>query len=156
MQETPTPLHAKIEQLLTEARVILPGAQALLGFQLIVMMTQSFDRLPPSVQTVHVIALLSLVVAVILLIAPAALHRLALQGRDDARLLRPGSLIVTLALLPLAASICCDIWVALFKLTGRDTPATIAALGTLALLLCLWFALPFYLRATTRPRRGSA
>ena len=29
-----TPLHAKIEQMLTEARVILPGAQALFGFQL--------------------------------------------------------------------------------------------------------------------------
>ena len=28
------PLHARIEQMLTEARVILPGAQALLGFQL--------------------------------------------------------------------------------------------------------------------------
>ena len=27
-----TPLHAKIEQMLTEARVVLPGAQALFGF----------------------------------------------------------------------------------------------------------------------------
>lgn len=44
MQESPTPLHAKIEQSLTEARVILPGAQALLGFQLIVMMTRAFDH----------------------------------------------------------------------------------------------------------------
>jgi hypothetical protein len=31
--ETPTPLPTKIDQLLTEARVILPGAQALLGFR---------------------------------------------------------------------------------------------------------------------------
>src|SRR5258707_581771 len=27
-----TPLHAKVEQMLTEARVLIPGAQALLGF----------------------------------------------------------------------------------------------------------------------------
>lgn len=32
-----TALHEKIDQMLTEARVILPGAQALLGFQLAVM-----------------------------------------------------------------------------------------------------------------------
>jgi len=36
MTDTPTPLVKKIDQLLTEARVVLPGAQALLGFQLAV------------------------------------------------------------------------------------------------------------------------
>jgi Family of unknown function (DUF6328) len=156
MQKDPTSLHVKIEQLLTEARVILPGAQALLGFQLIVMMTRSFDRLPPSVQAIHVIALVSLVIAVILLIAPAALHRLAFQGNDDPRLLGPGSLIVTLSLLPLAVSISCDIWVALFKLTGSDTLPTVGAVLALALLLALWFVLPLYIRGTMRAGRGSS
>jgi hypothetical protein len=155
MQQAHTPLHAKIEQLLTEARVILPGAQALLGFQLIVMMTQAFERLPARVQSIHVAALLSLVIAVVLLIAPAAIHRLAFQGRDDAKLLAPGSLIVTLALLPLAASICCDLWVALYKLTGGDTISTVGALVTAVVLLGLWFVLPFALRRTTRAARRS-
>jgi hypothetical protein len=146
MQHTHTPLHAKIEQLLTEARVILPGAQALLGFQLIVMMTHAFDSLPARVQLIHIVALLSLVIAVVLLIAPAAIHRLAFQGRDDPQLLGPGSLIVTLALLPLAASICCDMWVALYKLYGSDTLSTVAALITAGFLLGLWFILPLALR----------
>src|SRR6266516_6668639 len=35
-----TPLSTKVEQMLTEARVIIPGCQALLGFQLVPMMTQ--------------------------------------------------------------------------------------------------------------------
>jgi Family of unknown function (DUF6328) len=34
-----TPPQAKIEQLLTEARVVLPGAQALFGFQLAIVLT---------------------------------------------------------------------------------------------------------------------
>jgi hypothetical protein len=152
MPQTRTPLHAKIEQLLTEARVILPGAQALLGFQLIVMLTQAFDRLPKGVQAVHVAALLSLVIAVVLLIAPAAIHRLAFQGRDDAKFLGSGSLIVTLALLPLAASICCDLWVALYKLGGSDTISTLGALVTAAILLGLWFVLPLALRERTHAR----
>jgi Family of unknown function (DUF6328) len=155
MQQAPTPLHAKIEQLLTEARVILPGAQALLGFQLVVMMTQAFDRLPRPVQAIHVAALLSLVLAVVLLIAPAAIHRLALQGRDDARLLGPGSFIITLALLPLVASICCDMWVALYKLTGTDSLASVGAVLTAVVLLGLWFVIPLSLRGKFRARGDS-
>jgi hypothetical protein len=150
MQETSTPLHAKIEQLLTEARVILPGAQALLGFQLIVMLTKAFDRLPSAAQTIHLIALMSLVVAIVLLIAPAAIHRLAFQGADDRRFLRTGSVIITLALVPLAASIACDIWVALCKLTGGEMVPTIAALATAAVLFGLWFLLPLGIRSSRR------
>jgi hypothetical protein len=41
-----TPLDIKIEQMLTEARVILPGAQALFGFQLAIVFTRSFADLP--------------------------------------------------------------------------------------------------------------
>ena len=65
LQETKTSLHAKIEQLLTEARVILPGAQALLGFQLIVLMTKAFAELPAGAQRIHLIALMSLVLSVV-------------------------------------------------------------------------------------------
>ena len=42
---------------LTEARVILPGAQALLGFQLSVVLTQAFEKLPVSSQIAHGMAL---------------------------------------------------------------------------------------------------
>jgi hypothetical protein len=48
-----TPLHAKIEQMLTEARVVLPGAQALFGFQLAIVLTQSFEQLPSASRIVH-------------------------------------------------------------------------------------------------------
>lgn len=45
-----TPLKTKIEQMLTEARVIIPGGQALLGFQFICTFTRSFKELPLSIQ----------------------------------------------------------------------------------------------------------
>jgi Family of unknown function (DUF6328) len=51
MDTTETPLGTKIEQLLTEARVIIPGAQALFGFQFVAMLTAGFDRLPLSKST---------------------------------------------------------------------------------------------------------
>jgi hypothetical protein len=48
MATTQTPLGTKIEQVLTEARIIIPGAQALFGFQFVAMLTTGFDRLPPA------------------------------------------------------------------------------------------------------------
>jgi hypothetical protein len=53
-----TPLHAKIEQLLTEARVVLPGAQALFGFQLAIVLTRAFEQLPKASIVVHAASLL--------------------------------------------------------------------------------------------------
>jgi hypothetical protein len=100
-------------------------------------------------QTVHLIALMSLVSAIVLLISPAAIHRLAFQGRDDARFLRPASLLLTVALVPLAASISCDMWAAMFKLYGNDwLPTVTAALITAALLSGLWFFAPLAVRAS--------
>jgi hypothetical protein len=56
-ERSTTPLHAKIEQMLIEARVILPGEQALFGFQLAIVLTRSFETLPPSSRIVHAISL---------------------------------------------------------------------------------------------------
>ena len=76
-EEKPTPMTTKIEQMLTEARVILPGAQALLGFQLTVTLTKAFGQLPDSLKLFHVASLCCVAVAIILLMTPAALHRIA-------------------------------------------------------------------------------
>jgi hypothetical protein len=48
MAQTEMPLSTKIEQLLTEARVIIPRAQALFGFQFIAMLTGFRNRPTPS------------------------------------------------------------------------------------------------------------
>lgn len=148
LQQSKTALHVKIEQMLTESRVILPGAQALLGFQFIVAMTQEFDELPAPVRVVHLVALLSLALAIILLIAPAAIHRLSFSGRDDPRLQSIGSLLITLALLPLAVAISCDVLIALTRLFGNTAASWSAALAVLVFLLCLWYVMPLSIKRT--------
>jgi uncharacterized protein DUF6328 len=150
MPETKTSLHSKIEQMLTEARVILPGAQALLGFQLIIMMTKAFEQFPRGVQRVHLIALANIVLSIVLLIAPAAIHRVAFDGTDDPKLHLVGSRIITIALLPLACAIACDMGVALFKLYGNTAIAPLGATLAGMLLIGLWYLLPLGVRRGLR------
>jgi Family of unknown function (DUF6328) len=154
--EPKTSVHTKIEQMLTESRMILPGAQALLGFQLIVMLTKAFEQLPMGMQGVHFIALSSTVLAIILLIMPAAIHRLAFDGADDLELHVLGSRIITIALLPLASAIACDMGVALFQLFGNITTSAIGAFVSGTLLILLWYVFPLIVRRRLRQGPRSA
>jgi hypothetical protein len=85
------PLPRRIDQMLTEARVILPGAQALLGFQLAVALTQGFDGLPPASKALHAGGLGFVALSTVLLMAPAAYHRIVYDGDASKRFLETGS-----------------------------------------------------------------
>jgi hypothetical protein len=148
MENSHTPLHEKIQQMLTEARVVLPGVQALLGFQLVVMMTHAFDELPASLRLIHLFALGCLTFAMILLISPASIHRISFNGGDDPRLHSLGSLLITLALVPVAIGISCDLYIALSRLFPEGVLARAGGVGSFLLLIGLWYVLPFAVRAS--------
>jgi len=146
MQVANTPLATKVEQLLTEARLILPGAQALLGFQFIAMLTSAFDRLPQSVKAVHALALCLVAINVILLMTPAALHRLSFNGEDSRTFLQMGSGLVIAAPGFLAAGIAAETFVVLHKVFESSGWAGMAALASFVALIGLWYAIPAWLR----------
>jgi hypothetical protein len=50
VKEEPTELTDRVKEGLIETRMVLPGAQALVGFQVANTLTNSFDRLPRTVQ----------------------------------------------------------------------------------------------------------
>jgi hypothetical protein len=146
MQVANTPLATKIEQLLTEARVIIPGAQALLGFQFIAMLTSGFDRLPQTVKAVHALALCLVAINVILLMTPAALHRLSFNGEDSRKFLRMGSALVIAAPAFLAAGVAAETFVVLHKVSSNAGWAPVGALVSFGALIGLWYAIPAWLR----------
>jgi hypothetical protein len=146
-EEKPTPLTTKIEQMLTEARIIVPGAQALLGFQLTVTLTKAFGQLPDSLKLVHVASLCCVAVAIILLMTPAALHRISFAGEDMPSFFTIGSWFVILAPAPLAIGIGGDLYVATSTAAASLTLGAILALAVLSLLACLWYVVPMALRA---------
>jgi hypothetical protein len=142
-----TPLSTKIEQMLTEARVIIPGCQALLGFQLVAMLTRAFDELPEDAKIMHAAGLCCVTIATILLMTPAALHRQSFGGNDSEQFLRLGSAFIVAASLPLALGIAADVYVVFLKIT-HSTAITLTASVTLLLaMLLLWYLYPMWLRA---------
>jgi len=147
-----TSMHDKIDYVLTEARVMLPGAQVLLGFQLLVPLTKSFEVLPVSARTIHFAALVLVTITVVLLIAPAAIHRIAFEGADDPRFLRLASRFVTAALIPLALGVASEVYVAGVRLLPDSSAVAWTAVAVVCVLLGFWYALPLGLRSAGAAR----
>ena len=86
--EQEIPLTTQIEQflprrdraILTEARLIIPGGQAPLGFQVTATLTRAFSELPTGAKSIHSGGLCAIALAVIVLMTPAALRRIAYDG----------------------------------------------------------------------------
>ena len=149
-QERETPIDVRVEHMLTEARVLLPGAQALLGFQLAVMLTDGFGELAFATRVIHVTALCCTCLAVILLMAPAAFHRITYSGENTETFHRLGSALILAAAVPLGGGIVGDLYVAVEK--GLHQPAIAAAVAAVAFvgLIALWLVQPLLLRAKRR------
>jgi hypothetical protein len=145
-----TGIVVRVRQLLTEARIALPGAQALLGFQLVVVMTKAFDQLPDASRVVHAVALCAVALSLVLLVAPAAFHRIVYDGEDTEQLYRIGSGLVTAALFPLLLGISADIYVAIERILQSVPIAVGAAFGAFILLTVSWYVYPLVLRAQLR------
>ena len=154
MTDQPIPLLKKIDQLLTEARVILPGAQALLGFQLVVVLTPAFERLPAHSKALHAIALGLVTLCTVLLMAPAAYHRIVYAGEASQHLYDLGGRFIMAATIFLALGLAADVYVVIAKMAG-ETVGLGAALLALVLLIGLWhlspIAIGFY---RSRDRKG--
>ena len=135
-------LEEKIQTLLTESRVILPGAQALLVFQLAAMLTDKFDRLPEHLRQIHLGSLLLIAIAIILLISPAAYHRLAADGEPREDVDAFGAKAVLGALVPLALALCGDLYIVAAMQPGSHRWALVLAVAALTGFILLWGVFP--------------
>ena len=83
MEDKQQSLEVRIVQVMTELRVILPGAQALFGFQAAAVFTDEFNQLTDTSRYVHLASVAVVAVSVIMLLAPAAYHHLAAHGEAE-------------------------------------------------------------------------
>jgi hypothetical protein len=148
--QKPTPLKDKIEFVLTETRVVLPGSQALLGFQFATMFTEAFDKLPSSMKYLHLASLCAIAVSIMMLIAPAAFHRLADKGQSTRRLHTFGSVMILGAMFFLAAGIAGELYIVVLQVTKSDPLALVSSIFLLVFFYSLWFGYSLIKRGERR------
>lgn len=134
-------LSERVKKVLIECRMALPGAQAFLGFQFAIVFTESFAKLSRTSQWVHFASLIATTISIVLLIAPAAYHRLAEGGEDTERFHDVASYLLLATLVFLGPGMAGDLYVVLAKVT--DSAATGAAVAGGLLLACyvVWFGI---------------
>jgi len=154
-QDSRTDLQAKIEQVLLEIRVVLPGAQALLGFQFAALLMEGFDKLPQSSKYVHFAGLLLMALAIILMMTPAAFHRLVEKGENTERLHRFSSKMLLSSMALLALGICAELFVVGRKITSSLAASILLAIFALTLFYGCWFGYTYY-RSVWSYRRNRA
>src|SRR5437763_11340862 len=98
-------LTEKVKTALDETRMLVLGAQILIGFQFRIVFQDAFDRLPALSRGLNALALLLMLASLALLIAPGMHHRIVEDGRDTGRIHRIISTMAGLALLPIALSL---------------------------------------------------
>lgn len=138
-------LEKEATHTLEEARMVLPGIQALFGFQLVAVYNQPFSRLlSPGEQRLHLAALLVTALAITLVMTPAAYHRQAEPHEISCTFLRLSMVLLTLGMFMLLLSIEFDCYLIARIILGQQLLSAVLA-GALGLvMLGLWFVLPLW------------
>jgi hypothetical protein len=126
-----------------EARMVLPGIQALFGFQLVAAFNQRFTELSPSNQYLHYGALILTAVSAGLVMTPAAYHRIAERFTNSDRFVRLASRLVTAAMIPLMFALAADVYLLGVMITSSVLVGALSGAGLFVLLAGLWFVYPF-------------
>lgn len=139
-------LGDRIKKVLIECRMALPGAQAFLGFQFAIVFAQGFEQLRRPWQIIHFASLLATTVATVLLIAPAAYHRIHEAGEDTEHFHKVASRLLLMALVFLGPGMAGDLFVVIARET--QSPGTAGAIAGLLLLAFygLWFGVSAWRR----------
>ncbi len=135
-------LSKAAEYLLDECRMVLPGLQALFGFQLIAVFSAGFEsKLSANQRLMHLAAIGLSAIAVAFIMTPAALHRQRGSTEVTESFIRISSRLLLCSMVPLALSISID-----FYLVSRAITQQRLVLFTVGVLLIvfavMWFVLP--------------
>jgi uncharacterized protein DUF6328 len=136
-------LEEEVDHIVEEGRMVLPGIQALFGFQLVAVFNQRFaEVLPPAGRVLHLVALMLVSIAIALIMAPAAYHRQAERGTISRYFANFASRLIAVAMLPLLLAISLEVALVAYAIVVRLWVSALCG-GTLALLfIWLWFVYP--------------
>ena len=142
-EEKPVKLEDAVSFALDEARMILPGIQALFGFQLVAVFNQRFaDIFDETGQLLHLAALVLVALSCALAMTPAAMHRQAHRMKVSKSLLAQSSFFIGAAMLPLMAAISIDVGLVGYAVTSSSAVATVLGAACAVVFVALWIVVP--------------
>ncbi|HSK15998.1 MAG TPA: DUF6328 family protein [Gaiellaceae bacterium] len=145
-------LDQEWSELVEELRLTMPGVQVLFAFLLILPFQRPFEDLSRGQEYVYFAALLAAAVAVVLLISPAANHRLRWRKGDKDALMRSATRSAVAATVFIALAMTASVFLITDVLFGLPLTAVVpSALG--ALFVWYWYGLPLWRRAREGGRR---
>ena len=122
---------------------MIPGMQALFGFQLIAVFNQSFaTRLSSAEQASHIVAIALVATAIAMLMAPAVLHRHTEPMAVSRRFIDVSSRLLMWSMVPLVAGMAIDLFLVARLGFGDRTSAVVLTAVTLGVFVVLWVVLP--------------
>lgn len=136
--------------LLEECRMVLPGIQALFGFQLIAVFNTKFWDLSPSDRLVHLFAIWLVAIAIAFVMTPAAYHRLALRNAVSQSFIDHSSRLLLWSMFPLMLGTGLDFYLISMMILSNAWLATGLSLTLMSVFVSLWFGLPYCARVSKR------
>jgi Family of unknown function (DUF6328) len=137
-----------------EARMVLPGIQALFGFQLIAVFNRPFFDLDIVNRYLHLASLILVAIAIGLIMAPAAYHRLTESTLVTRQWISVASKDIARAMVALMLAISLDVYIVAIMIAGNTSVGATIGAATGCFLTWLWFVLP--LRQRARERHASS
>ncbi|MDP9091187.1 MAG: DUF6328 family protein [Pseudomonadota bacterium] len=136
-------LEQEVEHILEESRMVLPGIQALFGFQLIAVFNPRFDDvLGQGAQKLHLGAVILTAAAIALIMAPAAYHRQVERGSISRYLATYASRLIATAMAPLLIALSIEVSLVAFVVL-RDIFLSAIIGGAIFLAFTwLWYGFP--------------
>jgi Family of unknown function (DUF6328) len=136
-------LNDAASHLLEECRTVVPGMQALFGFQLIAVFNSAFrELLSPAERLIHLAAIVLVAIAIVFVMAPAALHRQTEPMAVSRRFITISSRLLMASMAPLTAGLCLDVYVVARVIVESRAVAAIVAAALLGVFILFWLVLP--------------
>jgi hypothetical protein len=137
-------LDSAASHLLEECRMVLPGIQALFGFQLIAVFNEGFaQKLSSGEQALHLAAIVLVTVAIALVMAPVAIHRWTSLRAVTERFIWMASQLLLFSMAPLVIGLCLDVYLVARVIADSIVGGVAAATALLAVFIALWVVLPW-------------
>jgi hypothetical protein len=142
--------HELLKVALDELRMQMLGSQVLFGFQFDALFQERFQDLAGPAKAAAGVGFVFIVATLALLITAPSIHRIALQGEATPRMRRIAASLAELALVTLAITLACDVFM-VTQLQFGTRVALWCAMATLMGAAVLWYGigLPSRLRRSS-------